>query len=342
MNQVNICYYPTTSIFIDDHLPFLKSLPMVVDEDISFKHFCSPKNALEFVNERTSKNPMENNDCVVLGTGYKNYDDGIQVQIHIDDIPKKVVDRYRFLEPSVLVVDYAMPEMNGLDFCRSIRNPNIKKILLTGVAEEAVAVDALNNKVIDYYIKKSSPDVCSQINALIRTFQHDYFTSLSKLICGALKTSCHFIGDSKFISYFVSLLKDYQFVEYYFEKDKHLLGLSWSFLLVTGTGRPYRLSIYTEELIAQHIDICVDAGAPDKLVDSLSARQIVPEFPTPDGFYNQSVTDWRSHVHPAVKIEGEQNYYSHLALLPSISINGQNIDSASLFSYQQHLLSYDA
>lgn len=43
-----------------------------------------------------------------------------------------------------MVVDYSMPEVDGIQFLTSIRNANCMKILLTGIADEREAVAAFN------------------------------------------------------------------------------------------------------------------------------------------------------------------------------------------------------
>jgi CheY-like chemotaxis protein len=45
----------------------------------------------------------------------------------------------------VLVVDYSMPQMNGVEVCEALRHLPCKKILFTGAADEKVAVERLQS-----------------------------------------------------------------------------------------------------------------------------------------------------------------------------------------------------
>ena len=59
------------------------------------------------------------------------------------------------LKPDVVILDLAMPLMNGLDAAREIGkvSPNIKKILLTNYTDEQYILDALRAGVNGYLVK---------------------------------------------------------------------------------------------------------------------------------------------------------------------------------------------
>ncbi len=64
-------------------------------------------------------------------------------------------DPSRFDDLSVLVVDYAMPEMTGIEFCAQFRGHRVKKMLLTGAEERDVVFDAFNQGIIDHFVAKN-------------------------------------------------------------------------------------------------------------------------------------------------------------------------------------------
>lgn len=63
---------------------------------------------------------------------------GFNVQIFRD--PKKALKEFSAAKPVVLVTDYAMGEMNGLDLIRECRrvNPGQKTLLLSGTVDEHI------------------------------------------------------------------------------------------------------------------------------------------------------------------------------------------------------------
>lgn len=65
--------------------------------------------------------------------------------------------------PHLIVADWLMPEMDGLQFCRTLRSTTIGRgvylLLLTGVEEEARLLDAFDAGVDDYIVKPVNPRV---------------------------------------------------------------------------------------------------------------------------------------------------------------------------------------
>ena len=67
---------------------------------------------------------------------------GFKVQTFCD--PRKALAEYSAAKPVVVVTDYAMGEMNGLDLVRECRriNPQQKTILLSGTVDENIYTNA--------------------------------------------------------------------------------------------------------------------------------------------------------------------------------------------------------
>ena len=70
---------------------------------------------------------------------------------------REAVELASKLHPDVAVMDVAMPELNGMEFCRRITDPSIRKIVLTGKADEHVAVKSFNEGLIDRFIRRIHP-----------------------------------------------------------------------------------------------------------------------------------------------------------------------------------------
>jgi len=73
-----------------------------------------------------------------------------------------------------------MPGLNGIQVAEKIKNPLVQKILLTGEADEKIAVDAFNRGVIDKYIKKSSMEFIDMLQESIFKHSFHFFSTLSK------------------------------------------------------------------------------------------------------------------------------------------------------------------
>jgi CheY-like chemotaxis protein len=93
---------------------------------------------------------------------------GFQVRTFSD--PKKALAEYPAAKPAVVVTDYAMGGMSGLDLVRECRriNPRQKTILLSGTVDEKIYADAQSKP--DRYLAKpyQIPDFVESIQALVK------------------------------------------------------------------------------------------------------------------------------------------------------------------------------
>jgi CheY-like chemotaxis protein len=83
------------------------------------------------------------------------------------DYWSKYTERYALAR--VCVVDYSMPSMDGLQALSELVDWPGSKVLLTGQADEQIAVRAFNRGLIDQFIPKQSPDIA---RTLITAVEH--------------------------------------------------------------------------------------------------------------------------------------------------------------------------
>ena len=126
--------HPTLTVLIDDSDSFLKSLAFQLDPALARKTFHDTSAALHWLRHSTQQGetPLHVNfDTQNLPP------DQCNVALDLDRIWRISARPQRFATPSVLVVDYSMPQMNGLEFCQAVRDLPCKKILFTGAAMAA-------------------------------------------------------------------------------------------------------------------------------------------------------------------------------------------------------------
>jgi DNA-binding response OmpR family regulator len=80
------------------------------------------------------------------------------------------IEAARRLDPDVIVLDLVMPEMDGWEVCKSIRQFSSAPILiLTAVSKPGMVVHALNEGADDYLIKPVASSVLiAHLNNLTR------------------------------------------------------------------------------------------------------------------------------------------------------------------------------
>ena len=78
----------------------------------------------------------------------------------------------RFTLAQVCVVDYSMPAMSGLKVLDALTRWSGSRILLTGRADEQLAVSAFNGGLIQQFIPKQSPDIRERLTDAIQALLH--------------------------------------------------------------------------------------------------------------------------------------------------------------------------
>lgn len=236
--EINLFRHPTTTVYIDDSTAFLYSITLGVDHQ-PFRSFSDPFAGLDYVEQYThnydqdmSDQPPSDSSKPASRLGH-NFDMLVQ---------RKLQNSVRFAEPSVVVIDYSMPQMNGLDLCSRITNPYVKKVLLTGVADEKIAIKALNTELIDFYISKSESTLSQELYRIISHLKDRYFQDIygwTKDI--RIRKLVPYLYNNEFADYFEDICERLNIVEHY------PLETPWGFLLISSDGKLFHLAIAINE-----------------------------------------------------------------------------------------------
>ena len=75
---------------------------------------------------------------------------------HFFNSPKEAIEFLKTNVPDLVISDFLMPEMNGLEFLTEVKKmyPEVSKILLTGYADKENAIKAINEVGLYRYIEK--------------------------------------------------------------------------------------------------------------------------------------------------------------------------------------------
>ena len=303
-------FHPTQIVLVDDDIDFLGNLSLQLEADLPYLLFDSTQKALGYINDRESEAPSRqrffkfgNSDSSGNVSGSE---DSKKVTLDTDALAREMHFTNRFSQISIAMVDYAMPQMNGLEFCRQIRNPHIKKILFTGVATEVEAVDAFNKGVIDRFIRKSEHNVYEQLNHTIRELQHahilDTFSAASDVFDVRVP---ELLREDAVEALLKNLRARYEFVEYYMADEPA------GFLLVDGDGGIYRLVIVDAEQQQRQVERAEAGGAPQECLKLLSTGDNLLD-PTilegAQGVTSDPYRQWKSHIRVATRLEGKRSY----------------------------------
>ncbi len=320
-------YFPTTVVFVDDSRDYLANLSLQLDSRLAFRLLDAPCQALAAINGSPESELLNERYFAPYRYREEMSSHHHVIDLDLDKIHREVHNEYRFQQVSVVIVDYDMPEMNGLEFCAKIKDPAIKKILLTGKADDKIAVDAFNEGVIDRFITKNNEKVMAILDRAISEMQQAYFRDLERMLVDALAIGTHrFLSDSRFVEEFKAISERLQIVEHYVSTTPE------GILMFDANAVPYLLVVQTEDhLMAQH-EIAFDQGAPDELLAALRSNEVVPHFWRSGGSYSSDCADWQSYLFPAHELQGARQWFYY-----AIIKNPPGFKLDTVLSYNEYL-----
>ncbi|PKV45519.1 response regulator receiver domain-containing protein [Janthinobacterium sp. 61] len=323
--QLPVYTHPTLTVLIDDSDSFLKSLAFQLDPGLARKTFRDTSSALHWL--RHSTQPGETPLHVNFDT--QNLPpDQCNVALDLERIWRISGQAQRFAVPSVLVVDYSMPQMNGLEFCQAVRDLPCKKILFTGAADEKVAVTAFNRGLIDRYIKKSDDDALDILEQEIHALQREFFLQQSDTVRDLLLLHDYsFLQDEALAAVVYELCQRQGYVEFYIFPNPS------GILFFTRDGHAKLMIIETERSLHTQYEMARDSDAPASLLLALLELRVIPYFSDADsdGMYAAHIGEnWFRYCAAPTICLGQVTYFWALFDVPPHQL-GQPVMSYAQF-----------
>lgn len=302
-NTIPSFSFPTTVLMIDDNVEFLKSVAIGLPADASTYNFYSdPRTALKQLNEKYKSNAIA--DGLVNLLDEQEFEHRM-LDVNVRDIYRIMYNQARFQQISTVVVDFHMPGMDGIEFCKSIKNPNIQKILLTSIVDESKAIEVLNEGVIDTFIRKQSPNIMEQLDQALNKARSRYFSKLSQIIYQVVSFSPEdsALCDPAFTELFHRLYKDFNVVEHYLTE---FLG---SFVFLDADGNHYGLYTRIKDQLDFYRESKEAETAPKEILSQIESGKQILCYHSDS---NQGLPDgrvWEQYLFDSTKINGSNQYY---------------------------------
>lgn len=306
-------YHPTTACFIDDNESFVAGLALVMPSHMSSVGFFNPVDALEYVN-RPQELPSLADRCFSA----HQHSSRQLFRLDTDLIEQEINIVRRFNRLSVVIVDYSMPAMDGLEFCEQVKDPYVGKVLLTGVADEKMAVEAFNAGLIDRFIAKSHPMASQQISEFSLDMQNNYFRAQTDQVQRTLSlTGPLFLNDPDVIRWVRRLMRRKNFCEYY------MVSRPAGLLMLNPAGEIAHLVVQSEIECDEQATYAERLGAPAAIVRRLRKRSHVGFFLDDPASYDASEGyPWDDFIQRATRLgETDQYWYAALFMAPPHNID---------------------
>jgi len=212
LNRTLLYKHPTSWLFVDDQERFLQALTLVFPEDRRCMVATGSSEARELLElgrvvasfPRTHRERVEAGGVITLALNFEREKDWHELSS-------------RFGPVSVIVCDYAMPVENGLEFFVSLGETTLRKILLTGVADEATAIEAFHDGIIDRFVLKSDPNALEMVMRYARELETEFLLGLQHSEWQqAASLEPELFKSASFASFFQKTLGEQDAVEYYY------------------------------------------------------------------------------------------------------------------------------
>ncbi len=294
-------FHPTTVVLVDDNEAFLHSLALEMPAAMAFHGFSNADSALDFMNEPCDLPPLVDR-CFTLDR--KNDTEAV-IRLDLGLIEQEIKHLERFRRVSVVLVDYAMPYVDGLEFCERLRDPYARRALFTGVADEKLAVEAFNAGLIHRYLPKQAATAAEAVIAFIGELEREYFNQyLARLKTTLALSPPAVLVDPEIAIRVQQLMHDERVAEYYLVNDPP------GFLMLRANGSVIRLVLLDDADRQRQIDLVRRCGAPPEIRRGIERGELIGLFSgeNPEDYYGEEGFPWAEHVVPGRKLNSARNW----------------------------------
>lgn len=319
-----ICHFPTTTVFIDDKQEFLDSISLKLDHTThSYEFFSNALEAIKYIKNNYEKSKWYYD---YIKTQIDENEDLKVVEFNIHDIYKQVYNNNRFSIITSVVIDYDMPERDGLYVAQELQNLNISRILLTGAGDEKLAVNAFNKKLIDAFISKSSKTIYQELKNVISEASKSYFKDISQKIFDPLILGENNLIDKNttFLQLFSSIISEKNIVEFY------MTEIHSSYLLFNKDGKVDQLLFRSSNYLDEIYQFVKNENIPNIILQQLQSKNKMLNYTS---FSKESIptfTDIEKHLLDTkhIILDNVDYYYGY---------KNDVLDDSKIISFLQYL-----
>jgi CheY-like chemotaxis protein len=153
---------PNALVFLDDDASYLEMLALVMPNNWSVRLYTRVDDCILSIQH---EHELWEADVWAHHNIVENWRKGAHLLLQVLHYWETVPHRYSLTQ--TCIVDYAMPAMTGLEVLKALPIWPTHRVLLTGQADEMVAVSAFNERLIDKFVTKQYPDIGRHLTQLL-------------------------------------------------------------------------------------------------------------------------------------------------------------------------------
>lgn len=284
-------HHPVKVVFLDDNQAFLNALSMEFGQKENFVMLTSPDEVMCLINQ-TTEGAVESGMLM----NKSNMDDSRSGLLDL------IYDKSRFNQVAVLVVDYEMPTINGVEFCEKLKDKTLFKILLTAEADKDIAINAFNNGTIDKYILKTTHNLHAEILSSIDELTDRYFNERSKIPLKINGDSLErLLSDEHYKKVFHDIKTSNDALEYY------LVDSVGSFLFLSKNAKPTWLIVCDQSKAHEQAELLMGYSFSSDSIQSIKSQESIL-FLLSDSEYKEPASQWSKYIFEAKKLNEGYSY----------------------------------
>lgn len=312
---LSLFHRPGNILFLDDDTDYLDMLGMVVPNHWLVELFSRPA---AFSQRMEAEPALWEADAAQQLSMIERWRQGKPLLPQVLDYWASNPMRHQLAKVSV--VDYAMPGTTGLQVMNTLVDWPGARVLLTGQADEQVAVQAFNNGLIDQYVPKQAPDITRHLLAVIRKLTQAPHPRLNTLWRSAMRPAQQSLLQLPAVAQALQQFTEQHWAEYV------VLGDPFGLLGLTADGQCQWLQLEPNDGLGELAELAASAGLGADVARDIRS----------------------GHRLPAIELYQQLGVQGVIATAPCLPMGGDTLRAAlfpvpaealprGITSYRQHL-----
>ncbi len=258
---------PSALVFLDDETPYLEMLAMVLPREWCVRFHTRMD---DFLSQTRAQALLWEDDVAQHKDIINRWYQGKPLPAQILDYWRSQAHRYGL--PGIAVVDYAMPAATGLDVLQACAAWPTHRVLLTGKADEHIAVAAFNDGLIDRFVTKQQPDLVQHLITSLRQLYNaplDFHEGIWRSVLRRGQQQA--LQDRAVQQALIEWLKTHHCVEYV------VLPEPFGLLALDVNGHAHWMQFEMHKDLAAAVDLASAAGHSADLIQAISQGQALSD-----------------------------------------------------------------
>lgn len=171
-------------LFLDDDLDYLEMLGMVLPAHLQIELYCRSSSFIDRMREEPARWEADAGAHLLMIDRWRR---GQPLIPQVLRYWASSAARYQLAQ--ICIVDYALPGTDGLKVLNTLLDWPGARVLLTGQADEQIAIQAFNSGLIDQFIPKQASDISGRLLKALGMLSHAPHPRLNTLWRAALQPS---------------------------------------------------------------------------------------------------------------------------------------------------------